>query len=45
MNGPVAIAGLIPFLFKMIGVKVPISAATIITPNIDNEIVRLIMIS
>ena len=31
INGPVAIAGSIPLLFKKIGIKVPINAAFTIT--------------
>lgn len=34
-------AGSIPLLFKIMGTKVPISAATIITPIIDPATVRL----
>ena len=41
MNGPVAIAGSMPLLFKIIGIEVPINAATIITQSIEKEITRL----
>ena len=47
MNGPVANAGSTPYLFKMIGIKVPINEAIIITnrgveflrENLKNKIV------
>ena len=41
MNGPVAIAGSIPLLFKIIGTEVPINAATIMTQSMEKEITRL----
>ena len=41
INGPVAIAGSIPFRLRTIGTKVPISAETIITQSIDKAMVRL----
>ena len=43
INGPVAIAGSIPFLFSIIGTKVPTNAAITITPIIAPAIVRLII--
>ena len=45
INGPVAIAGSIPFLFKIIGTKVPINAEMIITPIKDIETVKVKEIS
>ena len=41
INGPVAIAGSIPLFSKIIGIEVPINAATTITHSIDKEIVIL----
>ena len=41
MNGPVAIAGSIPRLLRIIGTNVPTSAATKITNTIDPAIVVL----
>lgn len=41
MNGPVAIAGSIPLLWRIIGTEVPISAATQITHNIEKDITIL----
>ena len=41
MKGPVAIAGSIPRLFKIIGTKVPTRAATTITNIIDPAMVAL----
>ena len=43
INGPVAIAGSIPFLSKMMGTKVPIKAAMMITPIMDPAMVRLMI--
>ena len=41
INGPVAIAGSIPLFSRIIGIEVPIRAATTITHNIEREITRL----
>ena len=41
IKGPVAIAGSIPFLSKIIGIDVPMSAATIMTHNMERDITRL----
>ena len=43
IKGPVAMAGSIPLLFRMMGTKVPINAAMMITPIIDTAIVRLML--
>ena len=45
IKGPVAMAGSILLRSKMMGTKVPISAETTITHNIDRAIVRLTDIS
>ena len=41
IKGPVAIAGSIPFLSKIIGIDVPMSAATIMTHNMERDILGL----
>ena len=41
IKGPVAMAGSIPLLLRMMGTKVPINAAMMITPIIDPATVRL----
>ena len=41
IKGPVAIAGSIPFLSNIIGMKVPINAATTITSIIEPAMVTL----
>ena len=45
INGPVAIAGSIPLLFKNKGINVPIIPATIITATKDKDIARATSIS
>ena len=41
IKGPVAMAGSIPLLFKIMGTKVPIKAAMMITPIMEPAMVRL----
>ena len=41
IKGPVAMAGSTPLLLRMMGTKVPINAAMMITPIIDPATVRL----
>ena len=43
IKGPVAMAGSIPLLFKMMGTKVPISAAMMMTPVMEPAMVRLML--
>ena len=43
INGPVAIAGSIPLLFKNNGTNVPINPATIITTTSDTEMARAVV--
>ena len=45
INGPVAMAGSIPLLFKIMGTNVPINAATIMTQSIEIAMVKLKFIS
>jgi hypothetical protein len=44
INGPVAIAGSIPLLFKNNGTKVPIKPATIITATRETEMAKAVFI-
>ena len=45
INGPVAMAGSIPFLCRNNGINVPIIPATIMTATNDNEMAKAVPIS
>ncbi len=45
MKGPVAIAGSMLFLSKIMGTKVPISAETTMTHSMERAIVKLTRVS
>ena len=43
IKGPVAMAGSIPLLLRIIGIKVPINAAMMMTPIMEPAMVRLML--